>query len=105
MISLNVVQLGSYVAAWWRNWPFAAPALWALLPALGGRARQLTPLNSWCDWDMDLPLDVAAVTELPAIGGVSPNDVMLMCKEYMSSANLMQTPCVFPECRCLKCDA
>jgi len=53
----------------------------------------------------DLPLDVAAVTELPANGGVSPNDVMLMCKEYMSSANLMQTPCVFPECRCLKCDA
>ena len=43
----------------------------------------------------DLPLDVAAVTELPASGGVSPNDVMLMCKEYMSSANLMQAPCVF----------
>ena len=43
----------SYVAAWWRSWPFAAPTR-ALLPAFGGRACRLTPLNSRCDWDVDL---------------------------------------------------
>ena len=31
----------SYVAAWWRSWPFAAPTR-ALLPAFGGRACRLT---------------------------------------------------------------
>ena len=56
-----MVHLGSYEAAWWRSWPFAAPALRALLPALGGRARRLTPLNSWCDWDVDLLQSLAKV--------------------------------------------
>ena len=48
------------MAAWWRSWPFAAPALRALLPALGGRARRLTPLSR-CDWDVDLLQSLAKV--------------------------------------------